>query len=179
MAAVATDARLDPGRLLLTADVTPGRAVPGDDPCLGLAGPVETPVLLLEPVDSFLAVDPAGRRRELRTEVLVQQGFQRFEPGADPVPVLPGWAVAYTPGQARLCDGTGEAWAYSDLRPGRAWLTAATTAGRVLVVYGTFVGVRAPRGVPAAQYAPVHRAAELHAGRAQGLVAAALVAFRQ
>lgn len=177
MAGVATEVHLDPGRLLLTADVTPGRAVPGDDPCLGLSVPPGAPVLLLEPVDTFLAVDPAGRRRELRTEVLVQQGFQRYEPGTDPVPVLPGWAVAGTPGRVRLCDGTGAAWVHSDVRPGRAWLAAATTAGRVLVVYGTFVGVRAPRGVPAAQYAAVHRAAELHAGRAQGLVAAAVVAF--
>ena len=68
-------------------------------------------------------------------------------------------------------------WAYSDVRPTRAWLGAADLAGQVLVVFGTLVGVRAPRGVPAAQYAPAHRAAELNSGRAQGIVAAAIVTW--
>jgi hypothetical protein len=68
-------------------------------------------------------------------------------------------------------------WPHTDVRPGRAWLSAAGAYERVLIVYGTFVGVRAPRGVPAAQYAAAHRAAELQAGRAQGLVAAAVVAW--
>jgi hypothetical protein len=173
----AHDTRLDPGRLLLTAGVTPGRAMLGDDPALGLSPVPTTPVLLLEPTETFLAVDPSGTRRELQTELLVQQGFQRFGTGTGEVRELARWTLWHTPGQARLCDGTGEVWSYSDVRPTRDWLDAAEAHGRVLVVYGTLVGVRAPRGVPAAQYAPAHRAAELSAGRAQGIVAAAVVAW--
>src|SRR2546430_5639468 len=57
---------LDPGRLLLSGGVTPGRAVLGDDPALGLPEPTDLPVLLLEPVESFMALGPAGRRSEER-----------------------------------------------------------------------------------------------------------------
>jgi hypothetical protein len=175
MALATTDTRLDPGRLLLTGSATPGRALAGDDRALGITPAPALPVLLLEPTETFLAVDPSGTRRELQTEILVQQGFQRFGLDTGPVRGLAGWTLGATPGQVQLRDGTGEVWAYSDVRPGRSWLARAEAYGQVLVVYGTLVGVRAPRGVPAAQYAPAHRAAELHAGRTQGLVAAAIV----
>jgi hypothetical protein len=174
---LATGTGLDPGRLLLAGAVTPGRALLGDDPALGLVPPAIPPVLLMEPVDTFLAVDAAGRRRELRTELLVQQGFQRFGPDTGTVGELSGWTLSAFPGRMLLCDGTGEVWAHTDVRPSRAWRSAADAYERVLVVYGTFVGVRAPRGVPAAQYAPAHRAAELQTGRARGLVAAAVVTW--
>jgi hypothetical protein len=176
MALATTDSRLDPGRLLLTASTTPGRALPGDDPALGLTPVPAPPVLLLEPAETFLAVDPSGTRRELQTEILVQQGFQRFGVDAGTVRGLAGWTLHCTPGgEVLLRDGAGEVWVRSDARVGRSWYTTAQAYGQVLVVYGALVGVRAPRGVPAAQYAPARRAAELHAGRLQGLVAAALV----
>ena len=169
----------DPVRLLLTGGVTPGRALLGDDPALGFLAPAGLPVLLLEPVETFMALDPTGRDCELQTEVLVQQGFQRFEPGADPVGELSGWTVRQAVGQLQLRDGAGELWAYSYVRPGRRWLDAAADAhGRALVVYGTMIGVRAPRGVRAGQYAPAHRAAELQTARGRGLVAAAILTWR-
>ena len=171
-------ATIDPGRQLLSGGVTPGRAVLGDDPALGFAVPPVPPVLLLEPVETFMAVDPSGRGCELQAELLIQQGFQRLGPGDDAVVGLPGWSVARTPTQVRLRDGDGELWAYSYVRPGRRWLDTAGAQGRVLVVFGALVGVRAPRGVPAVQYAAAHRAAELQAGRARGIVAAAVLAWQ-
>jgi hypothetical protein len=177
MALATTDSRLDPGRLLLTASTTPGRALPGDDPALGLTPAPAPPVLLLEPAETFLAVDPSGTRRELQTEILVQQGFQRYGADVGTVRGLAGWTLHCAPGEVLLRDGIGEVWVRSDARTGRSWCATAQAYGQVLVVYGALVGVRAPRGVPAAQYAPAHRAAELHAGRVQGLVAAALVSL--
>ncbi len=167
---------LDPGRMLLSGGVTPGRAVLGTDPALGLAQPPVLPVLLLEPVETFMAVDPTGRACELQTELLIQQGFQRYE--QDPVEPLPGWTVRRTTSQLQVCDETGALWAHAYVRPGRRWLDTASAHGQVLVVYGTLVGVRAPRGVPTAQYAAIHRAAELQTGRARGLVAAAVLSWR-
>jgi hypothetical protein len=146
----------------------------GDDPALGLAWPLGLPVLLLEPVETFIAVDATGRTCELQAEVLVQQGFQRFGPDADTVLELPGWSVRRTPTRLQVCAGS-ELWAYTYVRPGRRWLDAAGVHGRVLVVFGALVGVRAPRGVPAVQYAAEHRARELATGRARGLVAAAVL----
>lgn len=175
MALAATDSRLDPGRLLLTATTTAGRALPGDDPALGLTPPPALPVLLLEPAETFLAVDPSGTRRELQAEILVRQGFQRFGMDAGPVRGLAGWTLSCAPGEVLLRDGTGEVWVRSDARVSRPWYATAQAYGQVLVVYGALVGVRAPRGVPPTRYAPTHRAAELHAGRVQGLVAAAVV----
>jgi hypothetical protein len=171
-------ATLDAGRHLLSGRVTPGRAVLGDDPALGFAVPSPLPVLLLEPVETFMAVDPAGRSRELQAELLVQQGFQLLGPDDEAVAPLPGWSVVHTPTQVRLRDGDGELWAYSYARPGRRWLAEAEVRRRVLVLFGALVGVRAPRGVPAVQYAAVHRAAELQAGRARGIVAAAVLAWQ-
>jgi hypothetical protein len=173
---LATASHLDPGRMLLSGGVTPGRAVLGDDPALGLAQPPALPVLLLEPVETFMAVDPTGRSCELQTELLVQQGFQRF--GDAPVEPLRGWTVRRTTSQMQMRDETGELWAHTYVRPGRRWLDTANAHGQVLVIYGTLVGVRAPRGVPAVQYAAAHRAAELHTGRARGLVAAAVLTWQ-
>jgi hypothetical protein len=169
---------LEPGRLLLSGGVTPGRAVLGDDPALGLAEPSELPVLLLEPVESFMALDPSGYRRELQTELLVQRGFQRFGPGEHTIQPQPGWCLRRTPTRLALLDEAGETWLHTFVRPGRRWLAAAAEHGAVLVVYGTMVGVRAPRGVPAVQYAVAYRAAELQAARARGLVAAAVLPWQ-
>jgi hypothetical protein len=167
---------LDPGRMLLSGGVTPGRAVLGDDPALGLAQPPAPPVLLLEPVETFMAVDPLGRSRELQTELLIQQGFQRYD--EDTVQPLPGWTVRRTASQLQVRDDHGELWAHTYVRPGRRWLETAAAHGQVLVVYGTLIGVRAPRGVPTVQYAASHRAAELQTGRAKGLVAAAVLSWQ-
>lgn len=168
---------LDPGRLLLSGGVTPGRAVLGDDPALGLVEPAALPVLLLEPVESFMARDPAGRSCELQTELLVQRGFHRYGTDRRTVDPLAGWSLRRSPSRLILTDESGEIWLYSFVRPGQRWLAQADEHRGVLVVYGTMVGVRAPRGVPAVQYAAAHRAAELLAARGRGLVAAAVVAW--
>lgn len=172
----ATD--LDPERRLLAGAGTPGRALLGTDPALGDRATSQRPVLLLEPVDAFSVIDPvSGQAREMQAEVLVRQGFQRIGlEGA--APYLPGWTIGRRATQLQVRDDLDELWAYTSIRPGPDWLAAAAEHGAILVVYGALVGVRAPRGIRAAQYGPRQRAAELHAGCARGFVAAAILDWR-
>jgi hypothetical protein len=171
------DAR-SPERRLLAADPTPGRALLGTDPALGAGTSWSHPVLLLEPVEALTVIDPpSGQVREMQAELLVRQGFHRFRmDDAEPAP-LAGWTVRRTGGRLQVRDRRGDPWAYTSARPAPGWLAEAQRLGRVLVVYGTLVGVRPPRGVTATQYGPWQRAAELSAGRSRGLVAAALLGW--
>jgi hypothetical protein len=63
------------------------------------------------------------------------------------------------------------------LMAGARWLAAAEELGRVVVLHGAWLGVRAPRGVRDNQYGAAQRAAEVRAARAQGHVAAAMVPY--
>ena len=163
-----------PERQLLAGVATPGRALLGTDPALGTR--LGHPVLLLEPFDAFTAVDPkSGRVRELHAEILVRQGFQRYHPDGSEPDRMPGWALHRVGSQLQLRDGRDDTWAYTSARVGTGWLAEARQPGGVLIVYGTLVGVRAPRGLVSTQYGSRQRAAELSAGRARGFVAAALV----
>jgi hypothetical protein len=165
---------IDPERALLATQQTPGRAVLGDHPVLGPTPLSGHPVLLLEPTEAFTVVEPAtGHLREIQTEILVRQGFQRLQPGHTEPGRLAGWSLVPTSSHLQVCDERNEVWAYTSASPGVSWLREATRLGTVLVVYGTLVGVRAPRGVAAIHYGARQRAAELAAGRARGFVAAA------
>jgi hypothetical protein len=167
---------IDPERALLAAEQTPGRAVPGDHPALGPTRLSVHPVLLLEPAEAFTAVNQrSGDVREMQAEILVRQGFQRFEPGHAEPATLDGWSLAPADGRLLVRDRQHEVWASTCVRPSVDWLTEAARLGTVLIVYGARVGVRAPRGVTTAQYGDRQRAAELANGRARGFVAAARI----
>jgi hypothetical protein len=169
---------LSPERRLLAAESTPGRALPAGAPALGAAGMSGHPVLLLEPAEAFIVVDPSsGRDCEMQAEILVRQGFHRLGPAAPEPGRLAGWSVRQAGSQLQVRDGAGELWAYTSERPNAGWLAEAERLDGVLVVYGALVGVRAPRGVAAGQYGPRQRAAELSAGRSRGFVAAAVLAW--
>jgi hypothetical protein len=154
---------------------TAARALPAGDPALGFTA--SEPVLLIEPFEPLMATDPAtGGMCDLQVELLVRRGFTRFQPGA-PVPGrAAGWRLRVRPVAMELVDGSGNVWA-SNIRaspdgpPPAAWLSS--VEGRVLVLYGAWLGVRAPRGVREAHYGPAQRAAELRDARMRGLVAAA------
>ncbi len=171
-----TFSRFAPERALLAAERTPGRAVPGDHPALGPEFLSGHPVLLLEPPEAFTAVGPAsGQVREMQAEILVRQGFQRFQADCAEPGRLNGWSVHRAGGHLQVRDERGDVWVYTSACPAAGWLADAARLGSVLVVYGALVGVRAPRGVAAAHYGARQRAAELAAGRTRGFVAAALL----
>ncbi|GAA2592922.1 hypothetical protein GCM10010399_24450 [Dactylosporangium fulvum] len=165
---------------LMADSQTVGRALLADDPALGwtAAGVRPAAILLLEPAEPLMAVDPpTGRTFDLQVELLVRRGFGRFPLDA-PVPApLPGWTVQIGPVGLELLDAGGNVWSAAGVTPGPRWLSTVDECGYVQVLYGAWLGVRTPRGVRADQYGPARRAAELRAARMRGLVAAATVAW--
>jgi hypothetical protein len=156
-------------RLMAGCD-TAARALPAGDPALGFAAP--EPVLLVEPFEPLMATDPAtGGMSDLQVELLVRRGFARFPLGAPPPRRSPGWRLRVRPVAVELVDGSGHVWASSDSTLPAVWLSSVERC--VLVLYGAWLGVRAPRGVREAHYGPAQRAAELRDARTRGLVAAA------
>jgi len=162
---------------LLAGEVVDGLALSGDDPMVGLAD--HRPILLLETSDTMMLGDPVTSRRfELRVELLALCGFRRLTPEAGVPDPLDGWTLRRRGRRLELTDQHGNTWAVTITSVSQEWLAAAAR-GQVLVLYGTCLGVRAPRGVPDSQYGPPQRAAELRAGRHLGLVAAAAVTWAE
>jgi hypothetical protein len=172
------------GRALLAGDPALGRRPPDlragpaglrGDPA-GLRG--DPAVLLLEPAEPLMAADPAsGRTYDLQVELLVRGGFGHFPLDA-PAPAVPaGWRVRLGPAGLELVDGDANVWARPGTLPEPRWLSTVDEHGHVLVLYGAWLGVQAPRSVRADQYGPSQRAAELRDARMRGLVAAAMVAW--
>jgi hypothetical protein len=162
-------------RNLFAEDAVAGQALLGDDPVAGLNH--RLPLLLVEPSDTLLVTDEATQRTyELQVELLTLRGFRRLTPDATVPGLLHGWAVRRVAGALELRDPYGDLWARVGVTPDSQWLDRARQ-GEVIVLYGTCLGVRPPDGVPAWQYGPHARAAELRTGRRHGLVAAATVAW--
>lgn len=176
---------------LVAAGDTACRALLGDDPTLGRAANAAVvarqprphgrarprPVLLLEPAEPLMVGgDPrTGCRRELQAELLELRGFRRLSAGRRQPPPLSDWSLRSDPYGLELRDGAGNVWARPRTVPDRRWLAAAEADGCVLVFYGAWLGVVAPRGVRDAQYGPAQRAAELDLGCSSGLVVSATV----
>jgi hypothetical protein len=160
---------------LMAGGGTAGRILSGDDPALGFVAPA--PVLLVEPFEPLMVADPeTGRTCDLQVELLVRRGFGWFPLGAAPPRPLAGWRLRAAPDTAELLDDTGNVWARPEIEPTPACLSTVDGVRSVLVLYGAWLGVRAPRGVRSMHYGPAQRAAELRDARTRGLVAAGLVA---
>ena len=155
-----------------------------DDPALAIGAPVpgtldadgepvRLPVVLFEPRRGLGATRGDGSRQELQAEAIIQAGFTRWRPTAV-FNEEPGWSVRQTLHGLELWEGDG-LWARGTSKPNIAWSAAAGRLGAVLAVYGVRLGVRAPQHGP---WGSAERAAELRAGRAAGIVAAALVPWR-
>jgi hypothetical protein len=174
---------------LVAGDDTVGRALLGDDPALGLAGAGAANAagaghlraaafLLIEPVEPVLVREPdTGQVSDLNVDLLVQRGCRRLRPDAA-VPPPAGWSLCAGPAWFKLCDAAGQAWAYPAATAPNEWWLAADRLGYVVVLYGAWLGVRVPRGVPGDRFGPAQRAAELRAGRSRGLVAATTAVWR-
>jgi hypothetical protein len=152
----------------------PGAAAAG----AGLLRVVDhAPFLLVEPVEPVLVREPTtGRVSDLNVDLLVQRGCGRFRPDA-PVPAPAGWTLSAGPTWFKLCDPAGQPWAYPTATAPNAWWLAADRLRYVVVLYGAWVGIRPPRGVPGERFGPAQRAAELRAGGSRGLVAVTTAAW--
>ncbi|GAA1577699.1 hypothetical protein GCM10009827_119370 [Dactylosporangium maewongense] len=165
---------------LMAGCETAGRPLLADDPSLGWTVNNVRPaaILLLEPAEPLMAVDPQTRRTfDLQVELLVRGGFGRFPLDASSPVTLPGWSVRLGPSGLELMDASGDVWAAPNVTPGPRWMSTVDDHGQVSVLYGAWLGVRAPRYVSAYQYGPAQRAAELRAARIRNLVAAATVCW--
>ncbi len=138
------------------------------------------PVILFEPVRVIMGANKvSGLVQELRTEAIVAAGFHRVPPG--PVwaakPAV-GWEVRREPGRLKLCDGSGDIWAASEITPDPRWVSAAVSYRHIIVFYGPRLGVRVPPGTDPASYTMAARAAEFRDGRKHGLVSVATVTWQ-
>lgn len=180
----------------LTSSEMLGRVTYSDDPVLGGGEVVRgfgpdwqpipdstaqsPPVVLFEPTRSMVAQEPGtGLLRELRIEAITAAGFSLLQGG--PVmriePAL-GWELRRVPGELLLRDGDGEIWASSKITPDPRWVSAAASAGSVIVYYGCRLGVRTPPGTDPARYGTEARRDEFRQARRNGLTAAAMVTWR-
>jgi hypothetical protein len=87
-------------------------------------------------------VGPSGERFEGRVEVAVSAGMHHMAPGVTIVRAAEGWKLRRTTWGVDLLDRTGGAWARCRLTPDREWISAAASAGWVMVLYGPLLGVR-------------------------------------
>jgi hypothetical protein len=134
------------------------------------------PVLLLEPVQVMPVKDArTGTVREMRTESLIDGGFQRLAGYVWRVEPARGWGVYRNGSAVILRDGDGQIVARAALRLDPAWVSAAVSQRRVLVLHGYPLGVRIPPSKTEEAYTVQERAQEIAQARHNGLLAGALV----
>jgi hypothetical protein len=141
---------------------------------LGLAGQ-RLPVLLLEPYRVMIITDrETGEfQHEMRLESTVGLGLHRMTPGVNLLDVARDWTVHRSGPRVTLRAPFDQPVAEGELRFPPGWLTAAETAGYVLVIYGAEIGVRPRTGVRS--YNDDDRRTELHHSRQTGAAAWGLV----
>jgi hypothetical protein len=170
-----------------------GRALFVDDPVLGMGSVVtglspdgepvadgtadQVPVALFEPRRAMMLRHQDGRLREAQAEAAITLGLRPFLAGLATLERATGWVLRRLPGNSglELVDSTGSVFSRFEEPITPEWVSAAASAGDVLVLYGTSIGVRLPEGVTEADYAPAKRAAELKQSRQLGTVAAGFV----
>jgi hypothetical protein len=165
-------------RTTFVGDPALGMKPPGDLSQLGiyLSEPTaQIPVLLVEPREMVVMVGPSGERYEGQVEGAVSAGMHRMTPGMTIVHAAEGWELRRTSRGVNLLDRTGEAWARCRLTLDPEWISAAASAGWVLVLYGPLLGVRTPPGRLERTYTSAKRLKEFRRGRKLGFVAAGFV----
>ena len=136
------------------------------------------PVLLLEPRKCAISRNTeTGVTREEQIEAIITAGFERLLYPALRIQQESGWKITMIGQTIRLMDPAGGLWAEGKHARDERWLSQARWLGWVLVIYGPFVGVRTPQGQD--NYDDAARLEELRDARQRGLVAAALVRWRE
>jgi hypothetical protein len=165
-------------RTTFVGDPALGMKPPGDLSQLGIylsETTAQIPVLLVEPREMVVMVGPSGERYEGQVEAAVSAGMHRMAPGTTIVHAAEGWELRRTSRGVNLLDRTGEAWARCRLTLDPEWISAAASAGWVLVLYGPLLGVRTPPGRLERTCTPAKRLKEFRRGRKLGFVAAGFV----
>jgi hypothetical protein len=139
------------------------------------------PVALIEPLRNGLVQHGEGTYN-IRIAIATKMGL----PLAGPLGprMAERWTFGPRQGKWELTDPTGTLIARSEVATGDAadepaWTAQAMAVGQVLVAYGTRVGVRVPKGVPASRYDDQYRAAELRKSLASRQACAATVRLSQ
>ena len=146
-----------------------------------LAGdPGEIPVALIEPARAGL-VSLGAVSYDIRVSIAAKMGLPIAGPAGPST--APGWTFGSSPGGWELVDPTKTLIARCKVAPEaagdeRAWASQAARTGRVLIAYGTQVGVRLPGGVKCRSYDDHSRAQELAGSLAAGNACAALVMLK-
>jgi hypothetical protein len=154
-----------------------GMTPEGDLATDGSSDPRRVPVLLFEPVHVIAFQDSStGLPYEARTTLLVGAGWQR-PPARFVIAGLPadGWGLYRTATGVKLVDPYGGIYAEGRLDLDPEWVSAAVSAGGVLVLVGPKLGIRVPPDQSPESYADQDRVREFRAGRRDGLLAAATV----
>lgn len=172
----------DLSQRLADIDVS-ARAAFSDHPALGLSAITAAtelgecvPVLLLEPRSTIgMNRTDSGATTELRVEAAIGAGLHRI-PTDDSTPpgIARDWRVLHHNGRVELTGPFGAPVARGALRLPPGWRDAAERLGRVIVVYGPRIGVRAPAGQP---YNDANRRAELEETRQHGIAAWGITAW--
>jgi hypothetical protein len=168
-------------RATFVGDPALGMKPPGDLSQLGIDPSEPTaqiPVLLVEPREMLVMVGPSGERFEGRVEAAVSAGMHHMAPGVTIVRAAEGWKLRRTTWGVDLLDRTGETWARCRLTPDREWISAAASAGWVMVLYGPLLGVRTPPAKLERTYTAGKRLKEFRRGRKLGFVAAGFVRWQ-
>jgi hypothetical protein len=166
--------------------VVEARAVFSDHPAVRLTtGDVRVPVLLLEPRRMVMHTVPGSPTTDLNVKSAIDQGLARMPvfSTADDIEDLDlarDWSLRVTKRlgrvQLQLLAPFDQVIAEAPVRYSSRWHEAAVERGRVLVVYGPMVGVRAREGRP---YADDDRHHELSSHRRAGMVAWGFVAWHE
>ncbi|WP_157472903.1 hypothetical protein [Frankia sp. EAN1pec] len=139
-----------------------------------LTGP-GVPVILFEPSVEIRASRPDSSSREVLTELIIKEGFSRLSPQSH-IESLNGWHVALKDGRFTLYNGA-NMWVSGVTVENPLWSAAAQTMKKVLVIYGTELGIARPPDKPG-PYRLGERKAEFDRSRAEGRIAAAFVTWR-
>lgn len=139
------------------------------------------PVALIEPRRNGL-VQHGQDTYDVRIAIAAKMGLQL--PGPIGPPLAAGWTLGPRQGKWELTDPTGTLVARCevsdrDTATEPVWTAQAMAIGKILIAYGTSVGVRIPEGVPASRYNDRYRTAELHKSLADRRACAAIVRFAQ
>lgn len=139
------------------------------------------PVALIEPLRNGL-VQHGQDTYDFRIAIATKMGLPL--PGPIGPPLAAGWTFGPSQGKWELTDPTRTLIARCevsarDSAAEPAWTAQAMAIGKILIAYGTSVGVRVPEGVPASRYDDRYRAAELRESLVGRRACAAIVRFSQ
>lgn len=150
------------------------------EPIFGVADGDRIPIMMFEPERVVMSKDiVTGTVQDMRAEMLVNAGFTRVPPLAL-LAAMPadGWELHRTADGVVLLDPYGGCVAEGQLTFDPEWVSAAASAGQVMVIVGPRLGIRVPPGRTGDSYTTEEQVREFHECRHAGLLIAAVVAWR-